>query len=208
MRRTRACAGASPSATSTGATSTGWSATSRAAARRWSATTRRSSANSAIDAAGCLALPAPRIARDFYQNIGTIASESMVTVRLGRRNLGQVEESFMKGLRPGDLFVLNGRTVRLVETRLLTAKVTEAAGALPTVPRWNANKMPLASGLAAAVVRLRSELAHLLDPGAERGPLTERLGAGQTSGCRNGTGCRRPTRPRSRGTSPSRRRFR
>lgn len=128
-----------------------------------------------IDASGCLALPAPRIARDFYQNIGTIASESMVTVRLGRRNLGQVEESFMKGLRPGDLFVLNGRTVRLVETRLLTAKVTEAAGALPTVPRWNANKMPLASGLAAAVVRLRTELAQLLDPGAERGPMTERL---------------------------------
>lgn len=70
----------------------------------------------------------------------------------------------MKGLRPGDVFVLNGRTIRLVETRLLTAKVAAADSAVPTVPRWYANKMPLASGLAAEVVRLRRELAHRLGP--------------------------------------------
>ena len=119
-----------------------------------------------VDARGCLVLTAPRIARDFYQNIGTIASESMVQVQLGRRTLGQVEESFMKGLRPGDVFVLNGRTIRLVETRLLTAKVAAADSAVPTVPRWYANKMPLASGLAAEVVRLRTEVAKRLDRSA------------------------------------------
>src|SRR5204863_3157336 len=102
-----------------------------------------------------------RVARDFYQNIGTIATESMVQVQLGRRKLGQVEESFMKGLRPGDVFVLNGRTIRLVETRLLTAKVAAADSSVPTVPRWYANKMPLASGLAEEVVRLRTEVAKL-----------------------------------------------
>lgn len=115
-----------------------------------------------VDARGHLVLAAPRVARDFYQNIGTIASESMVQVQLGRRKLGQVEESFMKGLRPGDVFVLNGRTIRLLETRLLTAKVAAAASSVPTVPRWYANKMPLASGLAAAVVELRTELARLI----------------------------------------------
>lgn len=119
-----------------------------------------------VDARGCLVLAAPRVARDFYQNIGTIATESMVQVQLGRRKLGQVEESFMKGLRPGDVFVLNGRTVRLVETRLLTAKVAAADSSVPTVPRWYANKMPLASGLAAEVVRLRTEVARRLDCGA------------------------------------------
>ena len=113
-----------------------------------------------LDERGCLALPSARIARDFYQNIGTISSESMVQVRLGRRNLGQLEESFVKGLRPGDVFVLDGRTLRLVETRLLTAKVAAADSAVPTVPRWNANKMPLASGLAAEVVRLRTAVAR------------------------------------------------
>ncbi|MES2695859.1 MAG: DEAD/DEAH box helicase, partial [Verrucomicrobiota bacterium] len=112
-----------------------------------------------VDARGHLVLTGPRVARDFYQNIGTIATESMVQVQLGRRKLGQVEESFIKGLRVGDVFVLNGRTIRLVETRLLTAKVAAADSSVPTVPRWYANKMPLASGLAAEVVRLRASLA-------------------------------------------------
>ncbi len=115
-----------------------------------------------IDSAGHLALPHPRVARDFYQNIGTINTESMVQVRLGRRNLGQIEESFMKNIRVGDVFVLNGRTVRLVKSHLLTAHVVAADSSLPTVPRWYANKMPLASGLAAEVVKLRTALAHLL----------------------------------------------
>ena len=120
-----------------------------------------------LDAEGHLALPSPKIARDFYQNVGTIASEAHVTVRLGRRNLGTVEESFLKGLRPGDIFVLNARCVRLLSTTLLTAKVAAADSALPTVPRWNANKMPLQSGLAAEVVRLRTAIAARLDePGA------------------------------------------
>lgn len=123
-----------------------------------------------LDARGCLALTAPRIAREFYQNIGTIATENMVQVQLGRKKLGQVEESFMKGLRPGDIFVLNGRTIRLVETRLLTAKVAAASSAMPTVPRWYANKMPLASGLAAEVVRLRKEIATRLASTASVAP--------------------------------------
>jgi ATP-dependent Lhr-like helicase len=121
-----------------------------------------------VDARGCLMLASPRIARDFYQNIGTIATESMVQVQLGRKKLGQVEESFIKGLRPGDVFVLNGRTIRLKETRLLTAKVAAADSAVPTVPRWYANKFPLASGLAAEVARLRTEVAkRLTEPTAD-----------------------------------------
>ncbi|WP_414663116.1 DEAD/DEAH box helicase [Horticoccus sp. 23ND18S-11] len=115
-----------------------------------------------VDTRGYLVPTSKRVVRDYYQNIGTIASESMVQVRLGRRALGQVEESFMKGLKPGDVFVLNGQTVRLVETRLLTAKVALAPSSSPTVPRWNANKMPLASGLAAEVVLLRGEMAQRL----------------------------------------------
>ncbi len=116
-----------------------------------------------IDEHGHLALTLPRVARDFYQNIGTINTESMVRVILKRRAIGQVEENFMKGLRPGDVFVLNGRCVRLVKSHLLTAHVAPADNQLPTVPRWYANKMPLASGLAAEVVRLRTGLARRLE---------------------------------------------
>ncbi|MCB1226468.1 MAG: helicase, partial [Verrucomicrobiales bacterium] len=41
-------------------------------------------------------------------------------------------------------------------------------GGLPTVPAWNANKMPLASGLAAEVRRLRSDLAGQMEPCVQR----------------------------------------
>ena len=122
-----------------------------------------------INSDGCLALPAPKIAREFYQNVGTISSDAHVTVRLGRRKLGTVEEMFIKGLRPGDIFVLNARCVRLVSTTLLTAKVAAADSSLPTVPRWNAAKMPLASGLAAEVVRLRTAVSELLSHGEHEG---------------------------------------
>jgi ATP-dependent Lhr-like helicase len=111
----------------------------------------------------------PRVARDFYQNVGTISSESMVQVKVKRRNIGQVEQGFIKRLNVGDIFVLNGRAVRLLETYLLEAKVEWAGHEMPTVPRWNAAKMPLASGLAAEVVRLRSRLAKFLR-NEEEGP--------------------------------------
>ncbi|ATC62792.1 helicase [Nibricoccus aquaticus] len=126
---------------------------------------------------GQLTIPSPRTARDFYQNVGTIAASPMIQVRLGRRNLGQVEEMFMKGLRPGDTFVLNGRTVRLIETRLLTAKVAEAKNSLPTVPRWNANKMPLTSGIALEVARFRTELASRLPAPPANSPTSINLHA-------------------------------
>jgi ATP-dependent Lhr-like helicase len=69
----------------------------------------------------------------------------------------------MKRLKTGDVFLLAGRMVRLVETGVGEAKVEEARLALPTVPAWNANKMPLASGLAKEVRELRSELARRIE---------------------------------------------
>jgi ATP-dependent Lhr-like helicase len=118
---------------------------------------------------GFVRLARPGVARDFYQNVSTISSESMVQVKIRRRNIGEVEQGFIKQLNPGDVFVLNGRTVRLLETHLLEAKAEWAGHELPTVPRWNANKMPLASGLAAEVVRVRSRLAAFLRD-EENGP--------------------------------------
>ena len=111
---------------------------------------------------GVISLAHPRVARDFLVNIGTIVSESFVDVFLKRRRLGSVEESFIKQLQVGDLFVLGGRIVRLVETELQAAYVERADGQLPTVPRWNAAKMPLTSGLAEGVRNIRREIATRL----------------------------------------------
>jgi ATP-dependent Lhr-like helicase len=117
-----------------------------------------------LDDRGQMELASAAVARSLYQNIGTITSESMVQVRLRRRNLGEIEESFMRRMNPGDVFVLNGRSLRLVKTHFLTAFVAPADGAVPTIPRWYANKMPLASGLAEEVARLRTVMAARLDP--------------------------------------------
>ncbi|PAW67422.1 MAG: helicase [Opitutia bacterium Tous-C1TDCM] len=138
-----------------------------------------------LDDRGVLVTTHAGVARDFYQNAGTIVTENMVQVRLGRRAVGEVEESFMKGLRPGDVFVLNARPLRLVATRLLTARVAAADSATPTVPRWNANKMPLASGLAAEVVRMRTVLARLIGgaggPGSAAAWLGTEYGLSETN---------------------------
>jgi ATP-dependent helicase Lhr and Lhr-like helicase len=107
---------------------------------------------------GQISLAHPRIGREFLVNIGTIHSEGFIDVLLRRRRLGSVEENFIKQLQIGDLFVLGGRIVRLIDTGVQEAFVERADGQLPTVPRWNAAKMPLTSGLARAVRQLRTEL--------------------------------------------------
>ncbi|MEN3368515.1 MAG: ATP-dependent helicase Lhr and Lhr-like helicase [Verrucomicrobiota bacterium] len=107
---------------------------------------------------GLISLAHPRIAREFLVNIGTIHSAGFIDVLLRRRRLGSVEENFIKQLQIGDLFVLGGRIIRLIDTGVQEAYVERADGLLPTVPRWNAAKMPLTSGLARAVRRLRTEV--------------------------------------------------
>ena len=118
---------------------------------------------------GVISLAHPRIAREFLVNIGTIHAEGFIDVLLRRRRLGSVEENFIKQLRIGDLFVLGGRVLRLVDTGVQEAYVERADGQLPTVPRWNAAKMPLTSGLARAVRQLRTEVEKRVRKSADEG---------------------------------------
>jgi ATP-dependent Lhr-like helicase len=120
-----------------------------------------------VEGEGKLAVPSKKVEREYLANVGVIHTEGMVSVYLGKRRLGQVEEGFLKRLKVGDVFVLAGRMVRLVETGVGEAKVEEARMALPTVPAWNANKMPLASGLAREVRALRTELARRIEGALE-----------------------------------------
>lgn len=116
-----------------------------------------------IEVDGRLALPSKKVGREYLVNVGVIHTEGMVRIYLGKRRLGQVEESFFKRLKIGDVFVLAGRMLRLIESGVGEAKVEEARLALPTVPAWNANKMPLSSGLAREVREFRSQLALKLE---------------------------------------------
>jgi ATP-dependent Lhr-like helicase len=124
---------------------------------------------------GVISLAHPKIAREFLVNIGTIHSEGFIDVLLRRRRLGSVEENFIKQLQIGDLFVLGGRTVRLVDTGVQEAYVERADGHLPTIPRWNAAKMPLTSGLARAVRKLRTELEKEVRASADDAAIADWL---------------------------------
>ncbi|HTH49438.1 MAG TPA: DEAD/DEAH box helicase [Candidatus Limnocylindria bacterium] len=103
------------------------------------------------------------VRRDFLQNIGTILNEGVVRIVLRHTQLGTVEEGFISQLRPGDVFMLAGRALRLERVGMMEASVVRADGALPTIPRWGANKMPLSNRVGREIVAFRGELRARLE---------------------------------------------
>ncbi len=99
-----------------------------------------------------------RVRTDLLQNIGVIPNEGMVAVRLKGRTIGLIEESFLRLLQVGDVFIIAGRPVRLDRVGAMECFVTPADGVVPTVPRWNANKMPLTNRVAEEMVAFRGEV--------------------------------------------------
>lgn len=105
------------------------------------------------DAAGVWRVPDARQARRHRLNIGTIVADAQLEVRfVNGGRLGLVEESFAARLRPGDRFLLAGRTLEVVRLRELTLWVRDARGQQPLVPRWQGGRMPLSTALADAVL--------------------------------------------------------
>ncbi|WP_018410970.1 ligase-associated DNA damage response DEXH box helicase [Methyloversatilis thermotolerans] len=118
------------------------------------------------DADGLYRVPRRDIARRHRMQIGTITADSAVDVRWARggrqgsgaalagSRLGQVEESFIGRLRPGDCFLFAGRVLELVAVRDMQALVRTGNPARGTVPRWAGGRMPLSSELAREIRHL------------------------------------------------------
>jgi ATP-dependent Lhr-like helicase len=126
-----------------------------------------------------------RVQREFLQNIGVIPNVGQVRVRLRTQSLGSVEESFMRMMKIGDVFVMGGRPVRLEKVNQMEAWVTRADGALPTIPRWNASKFPLSNRVAQEIVAFRRELRTQIEDRRtdELAPwVAERLDCGKANG--------------------------
>ena len=88
------------------------------------------------------------LVRRHRQNVGTIVSSASVTVKFVKGGtLGQVEESFIGRLRPGDIFVFAGRTLKLARTRDSIAYVQLAKSSARYVPRWQGTRLPLSATL-------------------------------------------------------------
>jgi ATP-dependent Lhr-like helicase len=127
-----------------------------------------------------------RVQRDLLQNIGVIPNEGMVAVKLRGRTLGLIEEMFIRQLQIGDVFIIAGRPVRLERLGMMECFVARADSAVPTVPRWNANKMPLTNKVAEEIVSFRSELRARfeelgLDPNSHLPWIDERLDSGSAN---------------------------
>jgi ATP-dependent Lhr-like helicase len=93
-------------------------------------------------------LDAADLARRHRQNIGTITSNASMAVRWIRGGeLGQVDESFVGRLRPGDAFIFAGRTLTFVRARDSAAYVRLAKETSRYVPRWQGAHLPLSPTL-------------------------------------------------------------
>lgn len=126
------------------------------------------------------------VQRDLLQNMGVIPNEGVVSVRLKSRTLGSIEETFLRNLKIGDVFIIAGRAVKLERVGMMEVFVSKADHATPTVPRWNANKMPLTNKVAEEIVAFRGEIrAQIETKGADDASITPwiagRLDCGQVN---------------------------
>jgi len=97
----------------------------------------------------------------FFENVGTIPDEQNILVRVSGADVGRVEESFANELRVGDVFVLNGRTLRVREAGP-SGVTAEPFTGRPTVPQWSSHMKGVTPHLAREITRLRTSLARHL----------------------------------------------
>jgi ATP-dependent Lhr-like helicase len=109
------------------------------------------------DEEGIYRVPDATIGRRHRMGIGTIVSDSSISVKyMSGGRIGSVEESFISRLKPGDHFLFGGRILELVRVHEMTAFVKRAAAHRGAIARWGGAKMPMSSELAhAALAELR-----------------------------------------------------
>jgi len=114
----------------------------------------------------------PAIAKRHRMSIGTIVSDAAVNVcyRNGKR-LGNVEESFIARLSPGDTFVFAGQLLEFMRVENMTAYVRPGKAGSPVIPRWDGGRCPLSSEVADGMRELLEEWTgdrSLVPPGGTR----------------------------------------
>jgi len=79
-----------------------------------------------------------KLARVIYlTNLGTIPSESFVTVKLaGGEKIGVIDEAFLERMKARDVFVLGGNKYEYAYVKGMSLYVKSAVGKNPTIPSW------------------------------------------------------------------------
>ncbi len=103
-------------------------------------------------------------------NVGAIVDTPMLSIRVasvrankkvGGRKVGEMEESYLEQLAPGDTFLFGGQVWRFEGITGLDALVTYAPkDAEAKVPSWGGSKFALSTYLAARVRRMIAERDH------------------------------------------------
>ncbi len=95
------------------------------------------------------------IAKRHRMSIGTIVSDASVDVRYrsGKR-LGNVEESFIARLSPGDNFVFAGQLLEFIRVENMTAYVRPGTPGSAVIPRWDGGRCPLSNEVAESIREL------------------------------------------------------
>ncbi|HDN90840.1 MAG TPA: ATP-dependent helicase, partial [Candidatus Aenigmarchaeota archaeon] len=79
-----------------------------------------------------------------------------------KRYIGDIEEDFLERLRPGDIFVLGGRTYEFRYARGMRCYVRKAEGLYPTIPAWFSELLPLSFDLALKIGEFRRKILRAL----------------------------------------------
>ena len=117
----------------------------------------------------------------FFENVGTIPDEQQTFVRVvgdPSNAVGRVEDSFASDLKVGDVFVLNGRSLRVKELGR-SGVIAEPCTGRPTIPQWSSHMKGVPPALAREIAHLRTSVANLLarhDAGGAHAFLRSRYG--------------------------------
>lgn len=108
-----------------------------------------------LDADGRYRVKEAAIAKRHRMAIGTIVSDAAVDVRYLRgKRLGNVEESFIARLSPGDAFIFGGQLLEFVRVENMTAFVRPGRPGSAVIPRWDGGRCPLSSEVAEGIREL------------------------------------------------------
>ncbi len=116
---------------------------------------------------GTCRIASHRIARRHRLSVGTIVSDTMVSVKLGSVTIGHLEESFIASLNEGEAFWFAGNCLELKESRGLTAVVRKSTKKQARIPSWQGGRLPLSSKLSAM---LRRKMDEALSTSAPKDP--------------------------------------
>ena len=108
-----------------------------------------------LDEGGLYRVKDTTIARRHRMSIGTIVSDAAVNVcYLRGKRLGNVEESFIARLTPGDAFVFGGQLLEFIRVENMTAYVKAGRPGSAVIPRWDGGRCPLSSEVSGAMREL------------------------------------------------------